>query len=221
MSFAIAMSILRRFLLCCSASDSNLMRPSLVTPSTSSATSSPNGSRTSSSVDVGVLDHVVEERRLERRGVQVQLGEDERDLERVDDERLAALAHLPVVRSLGELVRLLEAGEVGIGVVRSDPGFDLFECRCHACPSGVDLRWSAQIALEVALRRSVGITTTEEPAPLSTNGQYGTVEPREQLVGGRRRTHARNSLELLDLLESLGVPHARAQARPSGDRARR
>ena len=80
--------------------------------------------------DVGVLDDVVQQRGLERGGVQVQLGEDERDLERVVDERLAALAHLALVRLPGELVGLVETGEVGVRVVRPDLRFYLFEgCR--------------------------------------------------------------------------------------------
>ena len=48
--------------------------------------------------DLGVLDDVVQQRGLERRRVHVQLGEDERDLDGVVDERLAALAHLTLVR---------------------------------------------------------------------------------------------------------------------------
>ena len=47
---------------------------------------------------VGVLDDVVEQRGGERRVVGVQLGEDPRDAERVDDEVLAAAALLALVR---------------------------------------------------------------------------------------------------------------------------
>ena len=83
MSLAIAMSILRRFWLCCSASDSNLILPSLVTPSTRSATSSPKRSRISERSTPAVLDDVVKQRRLQRRRVQMQLGEDETHLDGV------------------------------------------------------------------------------------------------------------------------------------------
>ena len=85
--------------------------------------------------DVGVLDDVVQQRRLQRGGVEVQLGEDERDLDRVVHERLAALAHLPLVRLRGELVRLVEAGQVRVGVVRPDLRFDLLERGWHRRPS--------------------------------------------------------------------------------------
>ena len=73
------------------------MPVSFVTPSTSWAISSPNSSRTCSSVGVGVLDDVVQERGGDRLVVEPQLGADLGGAERVVDELLAGPALLALV----------------------------------------------------------------------------------------------------------------------------
>ena len=89
------------------------MRSSLETPSTSSATGLPKRSVISSFETVGVLDHVVQQRGAQRLGVELPLGEDLGDRERVRDVGLAALAVLALVGGVAEVVGLLDAGEVG------------------------------------------------------------------------------------------------------------
>ncbi len=80
--------------------------------------------------NLGVLHDVVKQRGLQRRGVHVQLGEDESDLDGVVDERLAALAALALVRKPSEVEGLVEAGEVSVRVVGLDLRLYLFEgCR--------------------------------------------------------------------------------------------
>ena len=53
----------------------------------------------------GVLDAVVQQARAHRRDVELELGDDLRDRERMGDVRIARLAGLAVVRLRGELVR--------------------------------------------------------------------------------------------------------------------
>ena len=71
-----ARNILRMFSACCCWSERSEIRPSLVTPSTSCATSGPNSRSTSSAVSVGVLDGVVQERGRDRLGVELEVGKD-------------------------------------------------------------------------------------------------------------------------------------------------
>ena len=52
-------------------------------------------------VGLGVLDHVVQQRRRDRLLVEVELGADQGDAERMVDERLAGAAHLAAVGALG------------------------------------------------------------------------------------------------------------------------
>ena len=77
----------------------------------------------------GVFDSVVQQRGFKGGGVHVEFGENQRDLDRVIDERLTALAHLTLVREMCEVIRLVESGQIGVGIVRKDLCFDLFE-RC-------------------------------------------------------------------------------------------
>ncbi len=65
---------------------------------------------------VGVLDGVVQERGHERDGVHAQLTEDGRDGERVGDVRVTGLAPLAAVGLLGDVVGMLEQGQVRLGV---------------------------------------------------------------------------------------------------------
>ena len=85
------------------------MWSSFETPSTSSATGLPKRLAISLLVVGRVLDHVVQQRRHQRLRVEVPLGEDLGDGERVGDVRLAALAVLARVRGARDLVGLLDA----------------------------------------------------------------------------------------------------------------
>jgi hypothetical protein len=69
---------------------------------------------------VGVLDGVVQERRLQGRGVQAEGGEDLGDRERVLDEVLARQALLPLVVLGREPVGALDLPQVRLGVVALD-----------------------------------------------------------------------------------------------------
>ncbi len=95
MSCAIAMIILRKFSACFSSCESvaeaeNL--ESLVTPSTSWATSGPNSSVELLGGGECVLDGVVEEAGDDGGLVQLQLGQQASDLEGMDEVRLTRLA---------------------------------------------------------------------------------------------------------------------------------
>ena len=120
MSPAIATIILRTFSACSCSRVWNWSLSSFVRPSTISATSSPNSSSIRSRVTVGVLDRVVQQRGLERRRVQPQVGQDLRDRQRMLDEVLAREPLLPLVRLLGDPVGALERLEVGLRVVGAD-----------------------------------------------------------------------------------------------------
>jgi hypothetical protein len=81
----------------------------------------------------GVLDHVVQERRLERRRIEVELGENQADLDGVLDEGLAGLADLALVSREREVIRVVEPGEVGVRIVRPDLRLYLLDRRWHLC----------------------------------------------------------------------------------------
>ncbi len=66
---------------------------------------------------VGVLDGVVQQRGRQRRHGHAELGQDRGHRHRVGDVRVAALAPLAAVGALGDDVRALERGDVGLGVV--------------------------------------------------------------------------------------------------------
>ena len=76
---------------------------------------------------VRVLDDVVEERRRERRLVELQAGEDLRGAPRVVDELLARLAHLAVVRVGGVLEGPRQELAVDVRLVRLDLGDQLVD----------------------------------------------------------------------------------------------
>ena len=67
-----------------------------------------------------VLDRVVQQRRLERRRVESQVGEDARHRDRMRDEVLARTPSLPLVRGLGEREGARDLARIGLGVVRAD-----------------------------------------------------------------------------------------------------
>jgi len=64
----------------------------------------------------GVLDRVVQQGRDQGGGVHAQLGQDLRDGQRMGDVRLAALAHLPPVHALGDVVRAAHQRPVAVAV---------------------------------------------------------------------------------------------------------
>ncbi len=97
MSSAIARNIFRMFSACCSSWLWVLNLDSLVTPSTSCATSGPNRSSMSARREVGVLGDVVEEGRRDGDGIDADVGEDLRGGQRVGDVRLAGDPSLAVV----------------------------------------------------------------------------------------------------------------------------
>jgi hypothetical protein len=91
MSRAIAMIILRKFSACDSARLLKLIWPILVTPSTSVAISLPKICSICGRRRERVLDGVVQESRDDARDVEAEVGDQGRDLERVDQVGLARL----------------------------------------------------------------------------------------------------------------------------------
>jgi len=81
--------------------------------------------------DAAVLDDVVQERGLKRRGVEMQAREDHRDLERMVDEGLTGLARLSGVLLSSEDVRLLQLVRVRVRVVRTQLRLDPLDGRRH------------------------------------------------------------------------------------------
>jgi len=123
MSRAIATIILRKFSACFSSAVTLALAEnceSLVTPSTSCATSAPKSSVSSSGV-ARCLDGVVEQAGDDGRFVQLELGEDPSHFERMDQVRFAGLADLALM-DLGAIdVRLLDEVEVGVRVILRHP----------------------------------------------------------------------------------------------------
>ena len=102
-SRTIASTILRKDSACASARDLNWIWSSLVTPSTISATGAPNFAAELFLGDRRVFDDVVQDRRDDGVGIQVQVGEDLRGGERMRDVGLAREALLALVRLGAEL----------------------------------------------------------------------------------------------------------------------
>src|SRR5262249_21710653 len=88
-------------------------------------------------IRVRILDHVVQERRSDRLLVQVELGADARDAERMMDELLSGPPRLPLVSALGELEGAAQELLVDVGVVRLDLGDELLD-QVFAMPLGVE-----------------------------------------------------------------------------------
>src|ERR1700759_3558317 len=117
MSLLIATIILRMVSAC--AESPYLTLSSLVTPSTSSATSSPKSARSWSRV-YAVSSTVSCSRAATRVGSVMPMSArivGTASGERVGDVGVTALAHLPAVVVLGDVVGPLDQGEVGLGVV--------------------------------------------------------------------------------------------------------
>ena len=102
-SSAMATSILRMFSAWCSSALRTWILPSLVTPSTSFATWSPNSVAHLFAGDLGVLDGVVEQRGHQRFRVEAEVGEDARHRERMLDVRLAGEPGLAGVGAIGDV----------------------------------------------------------------------------------------------------------------------
>ena len=85
------------------------MRPSLVTPSTSSATSGPNAAFTSSAVRLGVLHGVMQQRGHHGVRVQAQVHHKARHGNGVADIAFAGKARLPRMGRRSHLVSLFDA----------------------------------------------------------------------------------------------------------------
>ena len=127
MSSTIASSILRKFSACRSSLDENGMALILVTPSTRCATSGPNSSSMRSMV-VSVSSTTSWSRPATMAaGVELHVGEDVGDLERVDQVGLPRLAHLALVREGREDVGPPEQLDVGVRHVASDLVDQVFE----------------------------------------------------------------------------------------------
>ena len=140
-SLAIATSILRIEAACWASLVSNLMRSSLVTPSTMAVTSLPKSRLEVVEGDAGVLDGVVEQGGGHGDVVEAEVGDDPGHRQRVLD---VGLARPPVLPAVG-----LGGGEVGAGDPRGGrlrvPGpvggqqrGDLVRRRALAAPPGQD-----------------------------------------------------------------------------------
>ena len=128
-SRTIASSILRKLSACASWRLLNWIWSSLVTPSTISATSFPKRAAISS-LGVGrVFDDVVQDRRDQRVGVEVQFGQDFRGRHRMGDVRLAAQALLAQVGGGAEFGRGTHALDLFGRQVGADLAQQVFEAR--------------------------------------------------------------------------------------------
>jgi hypothetical protein len=76
-----------------------------------------------------VLDHVVQQAGYDRRQVELELGDDERDVERMGDVGLARFAPLLGVHPRRVLVGAADQLDVGLRIVRLDPSQEVFELR--------------------------------------------------------------------------------------------
>ena len=89
-----------------------------MSPSTIRAISLPNSASTSSSVRSRVLDDVVEQSAGDGDRVELQVGEDLGDFDRVRDVRLAGVADLPAMRRLAEPIGAHEQVAIELVVQR-------------------------------------------------------------------------------------------------------
>ena len=113
-SSAIASRSLRRFSACLASRETRSSFFSLVRPSTSWPMSWPNSWSISARVAVGVLDGVVQQRRRDRGVVELEVGQDRGDLERMGEIRIAGGALLLAVRLHGVDVGAVEQLLVGV-----------------------------------------------------------------------------------------------------------
>ena len=123
MSSTIASSILRKFSACRSSLDENRMALIFVTPSTTWATSGPKSSSDALDGRQRVFDDVVEQPGGDGHGVELHVGEEVGDRQRVDEVGLAGMADLAPVLEGREHVGPAEQLDVGVRAV----GPDFFE----------------------------------------------------------------------------------------------
>ena len=114
---------------CASSRLLNWIASSFVTPSTSSATSAAEARRELVLRRRGVLDDVVQDRRDQRVGIEMQIREDRGGRHRVRDEGLAGEAFLSLVGGGAELGRLLDALHLLRRQIFADCGQKLLESR--------------------------------------------------------------------------------------------
>ena len=131
---------LRRFSAARSFSDWASILLSLVTPSTSRATSLPNSFSISSRRRERVLDRVVEDRGGDGLVVELEVGEDPRDLDRMAEIGVARGALLGAVRLHREDVGAIDQPLVRVGIVGADL-LDQFVLSQHR------LRWGGRALL--------------------------------------------------------------------------
>ena len=133
MSLDMATSSLRKFSACSAFLVTRSSFLILVSPSTRAPISSPNFWSISTARDVGVLDHVVQQRGRDRRVIEFQLGEDRRHFEGVGEVEIAGSALLVAVRLHGVDVRAIEQRLVRARVV-SEHAFDKLVLAHHGTP---------------------------------------------------------------------------------------
>ena len=120
MSSTIASSILRKFSACRSSLDENWIAPSLVTPFDHVRDIGAEQLLDALDRRLRVLDDIVEQARGDRHHVELHVGEQVRDLERMDEVGLARMAHLSLVLEGGEHIGPPQELDVGVGVVGAD-----------------------------------------------------------------------------------------------------
>ena len=120
MSSTMASSILRKFSACRSSLDENGIAPSLVTPSTTCATSRAEQLPDPLDRRLRVLDDVVEQARGDRHHVELHVREEVGHLQRMNQIGLPGMADLPLVLEGREDVRPPEQLDIGLGVVAPD-----------------------------------------------------------------------------------------------------
>ena len=116
-----ASSSLRRFSACAAFFETRSSLLILVRPSTSRPMSSPNICVDLGAGRVGVLDRVVEQRDRDRRVVELEVGQDAGDFERMGEIGVAVGALLRAMLLHGVDVGLVEQVLVGVRVVARDP----------------------------------------------------------------------------------------------------
>ena len=113
-SSAIASSSLRRFSACLASLVTRSSFLSLVRPSTSAPMSVPNIWSISARVAGGILDGVVQQRRRDGGVVELEVGQDRRDFERMGEIGVAGGALLLAMRLHGVDIGAVEQGLVGV-----------------------------------------------------------------------------------------------------------
>ena len=111
----------------------------LVRPSTSAPISRPEAAVDLLERRLGVLDRVVQDRRGDRRVVELEVGQDRRDLERMGEIGLARGALLQAMRLHGVDIGAVEEVLVGVGVVAAHP-LDELVLPHHAAALGLGER---------------------------------------------------------------------------------